>query len=130
MQQDHDGDAPGDEDQQSDRQLHVKGNLTPPCFFKSVAVSGHAAMPENSANQPFVIGKGPWCTRSARPPMPASNAQAHATVDAITRPTLFIVLPRSLSRMSFGPKPLANGADHRRLRTITSRGRRPTTRAP
>jgi len=33
----------------------------PACRFRRFAVSGQAATPENIANQPFVMGSGPWC---------------------------------------------------------------------
>ena len=57
---------------------------TPLYLFSSHARRGHAAMPENIANQPFVIGKGPWCTRRANPPIPATKNQAHPPIHAAT----------------------------------------------
>jgi len=41
-------------------------------------------MPENIANQPFVIGKGPWFTRRANPPIPATKNHAHPPIHAAT----------------------------------------------
>jgi hypothetical protein len=41
-------------------------------------------MPENIANQPFVIGKGPCCTRRANPPIPATKNHAHPAIHAAT----------------------------------------------
>ena len=64
------------------------GTVTPAYFFRSEAVSGQAAIPENIANQPFVMGKGPWCMRSAKPPTPAMKVQTQATIRATTRPSV------------------------------------------
>jgi hypothetical protein len=64
------------------------GTVTPAYFFTSEAVSGQAAIPENIANQPFVMGKGPWCMRSAKPPTPAIRVHTQATVRATTRPSV------------------------------------------
>ena len=52
--------------------------------FKSHPVSGHEAAPDNNANQPLVMGKGPWCMRRTNPPTPARSAQAHPTMWAMT----------------------------------------------
>lgn len=43
------------------------------------AVIGHAANPENNANQPLVGGHGPNVMMSPKPPMMVSSAQPHAT---------------------------------------------------
>ena len=69
--------------------------MTPLYFFSSQARRGHAAIPENSANQPFVIGQGPWYMRRASPPIPATKNQAHPPIHAVTivavRSGLFIL---------------------------------------
>jgi hypothetical protein len=48
----------------------------PAYFFMDHPTSGHAATPENNANQPFVGGHGPLEIRSQRPPPPAPIVQA------------------------------------------------------
>src|SRR5207249_5586044 len=53
--------------------------VMPAYFFKSHAVSGHAEMPEKSANQPLVNGSGPRVMRSPKPPPPAMIVHAQAT---------------------------------------------------
>ena len=55
---------------------------TPPYLFSSNARRGQAAIPENIANYPLVIGKGPWCMRRANPPIPATKNHAHALIRA------------------------------------------------
>jgi hypothetical protein len=50
--------------------------VIPAYFFKSDAVSGHAEMPENRANQPLVSGSGPSVIRSPKPPPPAMIVHA------------------------------------------------------
>ena len=55
-------------------------------FLKSQAVSGHAEIAENSANQPFVIGSGPWVITRPKPPMPAMTVQAQAANHPNIRP--------------------------------------------
>src|SRR5947207_1459845 len=52
------------------------GIVKPAYFFKSHAVSGHAEMPEKSANQPLVNGSGPRVMRSPKPPPPAMIVHA------------------------------------------------------
>jgi hypothetical protein len=46
--------------------------------FASHAVSGHAAIPEHSANQPFVNGQGPLSISNITPPPPANMVHAQA----------------------------------------------------
>ena len=55
---------------------------TPLYLFSSNAKRGQAAIPENIANHPFVIGQGPWCMRRATPPIPATKNHAHALIRA------------------------------------------------
>jgi hypothetical protein len=46
--------------------------------FEHQAVSGHAAIPENSANHPFVRGHGPFSKRRSAPPPAAKMVQIQA----------------------------------------------------
>src|SRR5439155_25027375 len=62
------------------------GIVMPAYFFKSHAVSGHAEMPENKANQPLVIGSGPRVIIRPRPPIPATIVHAQATKKPSVRP--------------------------------------------
>ena len=64
-------------------------NLTFSYLFKSHAVSGHAAMPENKANQPLVGGQGPYVMMSPRPPPPATMVHAQATKQPDVRPSFW-----------------------------------------
>ena len=63
--------------------------VIPAYFFMSHAVSGHAEMPENRANQPFVSGSGPRVIRSPKPPPPAMIVQAQAASQPSIRPSLW-----------------------------------------
>ena len=45
-------------------------------------------MPENIANQPFVMGHGPSCTSNIRPPTPASPAHPQARIQTTISPSL------------------------------------------
>ena len=56
------------------------GKLMPKCRRSRHAVIGHAAQPENKANQPLVGGHGPKVMMSPSPPMMVSNAQPQATI--------------------------------------------------
>src|SRR5271157_3854958 len=62
--------------------------VTPESLFTSFAVSGHAEIPENSANQPFVSGIGPFSRRSRKPPPPATMAQAQAAITPSVAPSV------------------------------------------
>ena len=62
--------------------------VMPAHFFKSHAVSGHAASPDNSANQPFVSGSGPFVHKSHNPPPPATIAHAQAAIQPSLAPNL------------------------------------------
>ena len=57
------------------------GKLMPPYRRRAHAVTGHAANPENKANQPLVGGQGPKVTMRPRPPMIVSNPQPQATAE-------------------------------------------------
>src|SRR5262249_14633465 len=59
--------------------------VRPAPFFSTMGVSGQAAKPENIATHPFVMGHGPWCTSSTRPPTPASPVHPHATIQTNSR---------------------------------------------
>jgi len=52
----------------------------PTYFFKPHAVSGHAATPDSSANQPFVSGHGPFVQRSHKPPPAAAIVHVQAAI--------------------------------------------------
>ena len=60
----------------------------PAYLFKSHAVSGQAAIPDNSANQPFVSGSGPFVHKSHNPPPPATIVQAQAAIQPSLMPSL------------------------------------------
>jgi hypothetical protein len=68
-------------------------------------------MPENIANQPFVIGNGPSRMRSDKPPTPASSAQAHATNHATAKPNIRIWPNRFMA-----PNPKVDGRGSASLR--------------
>jgi len=65
------------------------GIVMPAYFFESHAVSGHAEMPEKSANQPFVNGSAPRVMRSPKPPPPAMIVHAQATNQPSVRPSFW-----------------------------------------
>jgi hypothetical protein len=56
--------------------------VTPANLLITVPVRGQAEMPENIANHPFVIGRGPFSRRRSNPPPPAATAQVQAAVQA------------------------------------------------
>jgi len=55
------------------------GIVMPGFFLRTHVVSGHAEMPDKSANQPLVNGSGPRVMRSPKPPPPAMIVHAQAT---------------------------------------------------
>jgi hypothetical protein len=61
----------------------------PKYCFKTDAVKGQAATPDNSANQPFVSGHCPFVQSSTKPPPPATIVQAHAAIQPSIAAALF-----------------------------------------
>ena len=63
---------------------------TPANRLSNHAVSGQAEIPDSIANQPFVIGSGPFSRSSRNPPPPATIAQAQAPISQSVwaKPTL------------------------------------------
>src|SRR5438874_6474496 len=64
-------------------------SVMPTYFLRSHAVSGHAEMPENKANQPLVSGHGPRVMIRPKPPPPATMVHAQATKQPDVRPSFW-----------------------------------------
>src|SRR5258708_28816636 len=78
----------------------------PTYFFKTHAVSGHAATPDSSANQPFVSGHGPFVQRSHKPPPAATIVHAQAAIQPsaapnVARLTIFCFTLASLDSIDY-----------------------------
>ena len=60
----------------------------PAYFFKNQAVTGQAATPESSANQPLVSGHRPFVQRSHKPPPAATIVHAQAAIQPSAAPNV------------------------------------------
>jgi len=87
----------------------------PDSFLRSNAVSGQAQIPDSSANQPLVMGSGPFSIRSRRPPPPAKADQSHAAItpSVPTHSCLleyfeFVLEPAGMSANKRGNEPAYN----------------------
>src|SRR6266480_2712967 len=64
-------------------------SVMPTYLLRSHAVSGHAEMPENKANQPLVSGHGPRVMIRPKPPPPATMVHAQAMKQPDVRPSFW-----------------------------------------